>query len=262
MHVHRVNEWYSFGGAFPFMILLLVVFLLGMELLHVNQMDVIYDYTYQKQYFCPGTLDSDRLSKFWWTELVAGRMRVVFFALSVTRVAAMGTPWIANMQMFFALFYLGAEAANVVVWGLEIQHCNEVEGNFCNDYKWCGVTENAQNSTFCPKNFCTSDGNTSSCPLVNVTAATPIPWHPPVVEDDLHWNTEFLIQFGTSLALFVVALVFTGLSYLSMRRPVDVVYNIGGKEMQPTKKIHDFTDSAGTYEFELNSDEGFAHKAK
>jgi len=211
----RYNS-YQVPILIPFITFLLILFITCQQLQEVNQMNVIYRYTYQEPYYSPGTLTSGRDSAVWWGELLAGRARFVFIVLTILRMVYFNSTWTYNFHWISALLFMCLELLNIILLGIELDKCNEVVNNMCNDYRWCGVAGNVGSG--CPASYCQVynlaeciDGNITACTITNSTG-TLTQWSPSVTKYDLSWNTEFTISFAASLAMLILGIFIAALS--------------------------------------------------
>jgi hypothetical protein len=136
------------------------------------------------------------------------------------RLLAYGNYGLAIFHFVVNIAYLVMEVITAIVWGTAWQSCNDVEGNPCNDKRWCGVPANALKSATCPKNYCLPVNATNQCrtiPVVdlctNVTA-TVTNWFPSVTQDELSPDEQFEASFVLSVVMF--ALGFFLICYLNI----------------------------------------------
>lgn len=200
-----------FGIIFMWFILVATMFLFLVGI--VNQMNVIYKYTYLEPYSSPGKLTSNRYGPIWWTEMLSMMGRLLVICMSLGRLIEYKNPWIVNFHMITVSLYFVMEFINLVFIGLEIGSCNgaSAHNNQCNDYRWCGVY--GINSTACPKNYCSA----------SIANPTVFPYVPPVDPEDLTWNAEFAVSFYTSLLLTMMAVALVPLSYVTRNPRLSVI---------------------------------------
>lgn len=190
-----------------------------------NQMNVIYEHTYDKPSASPGMLISNRYGLVWWTEFLAIFSTLIMLPFTLTRLILYNNTWVGNFQILFSVLHAIFLFIDAVGLGIQISNCNTQEGelNICNDYRWCGVY--GFNSLYCPKNYCPVGG-----------AAGVFPYNPPVNEDDLHWNDNFKISFSVVIIALILSIIQVFLTSFSRDGDVSAIddddANLEGKSVQ------------------------------